>query len=305
MDPHPLSAGDLVAFVAAFEAGTVHGAADALGLTPSAVTKRVQSLERRTGAVLFDRGRLGLRPTAAAQRLYEPAKEVLAALATARESLADADADGLTLAASHTIGEYLLPAWIAAYRSRDPAVRPRIDVVNSPGVLKAVRERTAALGFVEGADALDGLEAITVQRDEIVAVVARGHRWERRRGVAARELRTEPWLAREAGSGTRAVAAAALAEAGVTLAPMLEVASTESVKRALRTGGFALLSRLAIAADVRAGTLHALPVKGLDLTRELRAVRLPDRHRSPQQSAFWAFLSGLGGDGQPTWAIGA
>ncbi|WP_445151241.1 LysR family transcriptional regulator [Baekduia sp. Peel2402] len=295
MDPHPLSSADLVAFVAAFEAGTVHGAADALGLTPSAVTKRVQSLEKRTGAVLFDRGRLGLTPTASAQRLYPPAKEALAALATARESLVDG-ADGLLLAASHTIGEYLLPAWIAAFRSRDPTIRPRIDVVNSPTVLNAVRTRQAALGFVEGHDSLDGLEAITVQRDEIVAVVARGHRWDRRRTVAARELRNEPWLAREAGSGTRAVAATALAEAGVTLAPMLEVASTESVKRALATGGFALLSRLAIAADVRAGTLHALPVKGLNLARELRAVRLPDRHRPPQQTAFWSFLSGLEGE---------
>lgn len=294
MDPHPFSSGDLAAFAAAFEAGTVHGAADVLGLTPSAVTKRLQSLERRAGATLFDRGRLGLRPTAAAQRLYPPAKEALAALHAAREAVTQGDAaDGLTLAASHTIGEYLLPAWIAAFRGRDATVRPRIDIINSPGVLQAVRERRAALGFVEGRDPLDGLEALTVQRDEIVAVVARGHRWERRRTITARELRSEPWLAREAGSGTRAVAAAALAAAGVTLSPMLEVASTESVKRALKTGGFALLSRLAIAPDVRAGALHALPVRGLDLTRELRAVRLPDRHRPRHQTAFWTFLTDL------------
>ncbi|HET6506051.1 MAG TPA: LysR family transcriptional regulator [Baekduia sp.] len=293
MEPHPLSSGDLVAFVAAFEAGTIHGASDALGLTPSAVTKRVQSLERRTGATLFDRGRLGLRPTASAQRLYPPAKEALAALRAAHESLGDGTADGLVLAASHTIGEYLLPAWIAAFRGRDPEVRPRIDVINSPGVLLAVRERRAAIGFVEGRDPLDGLDVLTVQRDEIVAVVAHGHRWESRRSVAARELHDEPWLAREEGSGTRAVAAAALAAAGVTLSPMLEVASTESVKRALRTGGFALLSRLAIAADVRAGTLHALPVRGLDLARELRAVRLRDRHRPRHQTAFWSFLASL------------
>lgn len=293
MEPHPLSSTDLVAFVAAFEATTIHGAADALGLTPSAVTKRVQSLERRTGATLFDRGRLGLRPTAAAQRLYPPAKEALAAIQAAHESLGDGSADGLVLSASHTIGEYLLPAWIAAFRGRDPDVRPRIDVVNSPGVLLAVRERRAAIGFVEGRDPLDGLDVLTVQRDEIVAVVARGHRWDARRSVAARELRDEPWLAREEGSGTRAVAAAALAAAGVTLSPMLEVASTESVKRALRTGGFALLSHLAVAADVRAGTLHALPVRGLDLARELRAVRLRDRHRPRHQTAFWSFLTGL------------
>ena len=59
----PLSSAELAAFVSAVEAGSVHGAADALGLTASAVTKRLQSLERRTGVVLFDRGRHGLRST--------------------------------------------------------------------------------------------------------------------------------------------------------------------------------------------------------------------------------------------------
>ena len=294
METDPLSSADLVAFVAAFEASSIHGAADALGLTASAVTKRVQSLERRTHATLFDRGRHGLRPTAAGQLLYPPAKEALAALQAARDSVAPTRAHGaLALAASHTIGEYLLPGWIAAFRTVDPLVRARIDVVNSPGVLQAVHERRAAIGFVEGRDALDGLDAVTVQRDEIVAVVARGHRWERRRAITAKELLTEPWLAREAGSGTRAVAAAALADVGVELTPMLEVASTESVKRALRTGGFALLSQLAVAAETRAKTLHQMPVKDLDLARELRAVRLANAPAPRHVAAFWAWLGDL------------
>ena len=295
MEADPLSSADLVAFVAAFEASSIHGAADVLGLTASAVTKRVQSLERRTGATLFERGRHGLRPTAAGQLLYPPAKEALAALRAARDSVAAGPAQpALALAASHTIGEYLLPGWIAAFRAVDPQVRARIDVVNSPGVLQAVRERRTAIGFVEGRDPLDGLDAITVQHDEIVAVVARGHRWERRRAISAKELLTEPWLAREAGSGTRAVAAAALADVGVELTPMLEVASTESVKRALRTGGFALLSRLAVAAETRAKTLHQMPVKDLDLTRELRAVRLSNGAPPRHVGAFWAWLDDLG-----------
>ena len=66
----PLSSTDLIAFVAAMEAGSVHGAADALGLTASAVSKRLASLERRAGVILFDRGRHGLRSTIAARALY-------------------------------------------------------------------------------------------------------------------------------------------------------------------------------------------------------------------------------------------
>lgn len=54
---------------------------------------------------------------------------------------------------------------------------------------------------------------------------------------------------------------------------MREVASTESVKRALATRGFAPLSHLAVAAETQRGTLHAIPVRDVDLTRELRAVR--------------------------------
>jgi DNA-binding transcriptional LysR family regulator len=294
VDTNPLSSADLAAFVAAFEAASIHGAATALGLTPSAVTKRVQSLERRTAATLFDRGARGLTATADAQVMYPLAKEALALLRDAEDSVVGAAARArrpLLLAASHTIGEFLLAGWIAAFRAARPTVRAQIDIINSPGVLKAVRERRASIGFVEGRDALDGLEVITVMRDQIVVVVSSTHRWARRRVIAARELRQEPWLAREAGSGSRAVAQAALEAAGVPLTPVLEVASTESVKRALSAGGFALLSRLGVTAEVESGALHTIAVKDVDLGRELRAVRDPRARASADARALWAWLS--------------
>ncbi|MGH2946665.1 MAG: LysR family transcriptional regulator, partial [Solirubrobacteraceae bacterium] len=73
-ESEPLSGRDLLAFVLAVETGSVHGAADALGLTQSAVTKRIQALERRTGATLLRRGRLGAATTEAGRALYPEAK---------------------------------------------------------------------------------------------------------------------------------------------------------------------------------------------------------------------------------------
>ncbi len=292
-DPEPLVAAHLAAFVAAVDAASVHGAADALGLTASAVTKRVQALETRTGATLFERGRFGLRTTPAGQALYPEAVAALAALRRA-ESVLEAHerraATFLTLAASHTIGEFLLPAWLTEFQREHAHVRARVDVINSPAVLAAVRDGRADIGFVEGLDALDDVEAMVVARDEIVAVVAGTHRWARRRKLRARDLAGEPYLTREAGSGTRAVAAAALTGAGLTIVPALEVASTQSVKRALASGGFSLLSALAVADEVAAGTLRALPVGDLALTRELTAVRTrASRHRG-DADRFWAWL---------------
>jgi DNA-binding transcriptional LysR family regulator len=291
-DATPLSGSDLAAFAVAMEVGSVHGAADALALTPSAVTKRIQSLERRLGVQLFDRGRFGLRPTGAARLLYPDAKQALLALRRAETAVSEHRAQAaavLSLAASHTIGEFLVPGWLAAFRAAQPALRAQVDIVNSTGVLAALRDRVADVGFVEGLDPLDGLEALTVLRDEIVVVVAAGHRWARRRSIAARELAAEPYLTREAGSGTRAVAAAALAAAGVRLTPALEFASFQSLKRAVAAGGFTLLSRLVVDAEVAAGTVRAVPLRDGGVHRELRAVRLPGRAPAAA-AAFWRWL---------------
>lgn len=272
---NPLPGPDLAAFVAAVETSSVHAAADALDLTQSAVTKRLHSLERRVGVKLLERGRFGARPTVPGRLLYPEAKQALAALHRAEMIVAehrDLAAQALALAASHTIGEYLLPGWLAAFRADQPRLRAQVDIINSPGVLHAVREGDASIGFVEGVDSLDGFEAITIHRDEIVVVVAADHPWRRRRSISAAHLRGEPYFTREAASGTRAVATAALARAGIEISPALETASTQGIKRALGSGGFALLSRLAVATEEEAGTLRTLPVRDVDLSRELRAV---------------------------------
>jgi DNA-binding transcriptional LysR family regulator len=147
--PDPLSGRELAAFVAAVDARTLYAAADALALTQSAVTKRIAALERRVGQPLLERGRSGVRPTAAGRALYPEARAALAALDRARRSVADADAtSALQVAASHTVAGYLLPGWLAGFRAERGTLRIAVEVVNSPGVLAAVRGGRAELGFV-------------------------------------------------------------------------------------------------------------------------------------------------------------
>jgi len=292
MEHEPLSGRDLLAFVTAVETASVHGAGDALGLTQSAVSKRIQALERRTGATLLQRGRLGVRPTQAGRALYPDAKHALVALEQAARAVG-ADSTGLRLAASHTIGEFLLPGWLAAFRAGEP-LPIQMDVVNSPGVIDEVRDGRAEIGFVEGVASLAGFDVQALMHDELVVVVGSEHPWARRSSVDRRRLTREPYLTRERDSGTRAVAAAALARHGVTLEPALETPSIQGLKRAVLSGGFTVLSRLAVQAETEAGSLRALPVRGIDMGRELRAIRrqaepLPDPARR-----LWSWLHALG-----------
>ncbi len=291
-DADPLPGSELAAFTAAVESGSVQGAADALQLTQSAATKRIQSLERRLGDQLLERGRFGVRPTALGRTAYPLAKralEALADIAQAVELSGTKAAKPLRLSASLTIGEFLLPSWLARFRSQRPDVHPQLDVVNSSAVMAALRERTAEIGFVEGLDPLDEWESMTVGGDELVVVVAADHRWARRRAVRAAELLAEPYLTRERHSGTRAVADTALARAGIALTPDLEAASLQSLKRAIRDGGFTLISRLTIEAEQQAGALTALPVRGVDLDRDLQAIRRRAKPIEPAGS-FWNWM---------------
>lgn len=293
-DADPLPGSELAAFAAAVESGSVQGAADALQLTQSAATKRIQSLERRIGGELLERGRLGVRPTQLGRTVYPHARRALHTLAEVAEAAELAGVDSvreLRLSASLTIAEFLLPSWLAAFRARRADIHPQLEVVNSTAVLAALRARRADIGFVEGLDPLTGWEAMTIARDHLLVVVAAGHRWARRRSVTPRDLLSEPYLTREQSSGTRAVADAALAQAGIALAPALQAGSLQSLKRAIGDGGFTLISELTIGAEQRAGTLVGLPVRGVDLERELMAIR---RRRPPggeAARAFWAWLA--------------
>lgn len=271
----------------------MHGAADALALTQSAVSKRVQALERRLGLVLVERGRFGVRPTEAGKTLYAPAKRALHELAEAERAVIahrEAYLPSLRLAASHTVGDFLLPGWLAEFAQVSKSVRTQVEIANSPHVVEAVHEGETEIGFVEHDDPIEGLQELVLHHDELIVVVARDHRWAGRASIDVDDLKDEAFLTREAGSGTRSVALARLARHGVELEPTLETASTQSLKRAVLSGGFTLLSNLTIKAEQQLSTLHALSVEGVELRRSLRAIRQPS-DRQDEAGRFWAWLN--------------
>src|SRR5262249_39000658 len=147
----PLSGRDLAAFVTAVESGTVQGAADALTLTQSAATKRLQALERRVGQGLLDRDASGGRPTPAGTGLYPLAREAPLALERVETAMTSPSAaPPLRIHASRTIGETLLPHWLASFRATGTHCRASVAITNSEEVVHAVRDGVAEIGFVEG-----------------------------------------------------------------------------------------------------------------------------------------------------------
>ncbi|MCV7315415.1 LysR family transcriptional regulator [Mycolicibacillus parakoreensis] len=285
---------ELAAFAVLLEVartGSLSAAGRELGLTQQAVSARLTSLESQTGVQLVVRTARGSTLTAAgavvaewADRLLDVAHHVDAGLASLRTE----SRQRVTVAASLTIAEHLMPRWLVSLRAaatrRGTAV-PQVvlTATNSDHVIAAVRDATADLGFIERPGVPAGLRSRVVACDDLVVIVPPEHRWTRRAaGVSAAELARTPLVTREPGSGTRDSLTVALrAELGAARPPadpVLELSSATAVRGAVLAGaGPAVMSRLAVAEDLAVGRLRAVAVAGLDLRRELRAIWLGGR----------------------------
>lgn len=263
--------------LAVVEGGSLGRAAALHGISQPAVSARVQSMERLVGFPLLTRGARGSRLTPAGALLVDWARTVLQAAEVLDAGIGSLRADRagrLRVAASLTVAEHLLPGWLVRLAASHPATAVSLDASNSAQVAAAVLAGHADLGFVEGPDLPDGLQEQVVATDRLVVVVPRSHPWARRRKpIDAGELAATRLVHREPTSGTRTSLELALATFAPLAAPLLELSTSSGVRSAVAAGaGPAVLSDLAVRDDVAAGRLVQVPVRGIDLSRQLRAV---------------------------------
>jgi DNA-binding transcriptional LysR family regulator len=281
--------------------GSLGLAAAEHGISQPAASARIRRLERQLGVTLIERSPRGSRLTADGGLVAEWAQaavEAAAALDAGVTSLRARSDAVLRVAASMTVAEYLLPGWLTALRARDPGTVVALTAGNSAHVASAVLDSSADLGFVESPRLPPGLASCQVGTDVLTVVVPPGHRWARRRsGITAAELTATPLVAREPGSGTRRYLEEALqAQAGPgQVPPVAELSSTTAIKSAVAAGiGPAVLSELAVAAELAAGTLYAVRVTDLDLSRRLLAVWAEGRQLIGPAADLRAIASGPG-----------
>jgi DNA-binding transcriptional LysR family regulator len=259
--------------------GSLGLAAAEHGISQPAASTRIRRLERQLGVPLIERSPRGSHLTPDGELVAgwaQAAVDAAAAMDAGVTSLRAHSDAVLRVAASMTVAEYLLPGWLTVLRARDPQTAVALTAGNSAEVAAAVLDGRADLGFVEGPDQPPGLASHQVSADRLTVVVAPGHRWDRRRsGITAAELAATPLVAREPGSGTRRYFEQALSARGDRdrVPPVAELSSTTAIKSAVAAGiGPAVLSSLAVAPELAAGTLRAVKVADLDLSRRLLAV---------------------------------
>lgn len=287
----------LAIFHAVAEEESISRGAVRLCVSQPAVSKQVRELEAALGLTLFDRLPRGVKLTDAGQVLAGHARRLFAEEADAERAVAELKGlsqGSLRVGASLTIGVYLLPEILGAYRKRHPHIELQLEIANTQMIQQKLRENALDAALTEGfmeTDFSSELDAEVFRHDELIAVVPPGHRLLKEKTVTAAHFCAEPFLMREAGSGTREVVERALAQQNITVQPVMSLGSTEAIKRAVVAGlGVAIISRLALGTELSVGSLQALEIADLSIKRPLHIVRLRGKSESHATRAFFVLL---------------
>jgi len=240
-------------------------AAEALHMTQPAVTFQIRQLEEHFNTRLFDRTHNRISLTDAGSKVYEYADrifELYGEMENAVREMTGEISGALTIGASTTIAEYMLPTLLGDFKKKYPEVTIHLKVSNSEGIVSMVENNAIDLGVVESPVGNKNLVVETCKRDQLVAIVPPGHPLQDAGAIKLSELLEFPFICREEGSGTREVIndyLNHLADCSSVLKITMELGSPEAVKGAVEAGmGVSVVSRATIQKELRLGTLVEL-----------------------------------------------
>lgn len=265
-------------------------AGDEVHLSQPSVSVRMRQLERDLGSKLFEQPGKKVALTEAGQLLIPFATRVIAAMDDARHAIDEMqglERGSLRIGASTTPGMYLIPRTIAQFKQCYPKIDVHLAVKDTRQIEEGVIRNEFDFGFVGGHLAGDEVEVLPWMTDHLVLVVPSNHILVRKKSVKVADLCKERFIVREPGSATRAAVVTHLQKSDLKVETVMEMENPESVKRAVQSGlGLAFISRFAVETELKAKSLVAVRVNGLDINRELKIVRRKDKHLGRAAQTF-------------------
>ena len=247
-------------------------AAEALHMTQPAVSQYIQTLERTIGARLLERSNKYVRLTKAGEIVCHHAQEMIR-LNTRMQHLVDElmnTAQGnLSIGASYTYGEYVLPHVIGKMRIQYPLIQPSITIGNTQEIERLILRNQLDVGIIEGEFQHDHLYIEPFADDEMVIVAPQNHRLAGKPQVNFSELQEDIWILREEGSGTREAAEKMFAQFQFSPSSTMDFGSTQIIKESVEAGlGISLLSQWVIQKELTLGALKVLDIRNLPVIRK-------------------------------------
>lgn len=285
-------------FLVAAETLNFTQAAQLLHMTQPSVSQHIQYLERHFDMELFIRNGRNLELTDAAMALLPLAREAVTLSIRTDEtmnSLKGSIYGHLIVCCSTTPGKYILPNLLARFHRKYPQVRVTCQVSAQAEALRSVAEGDAhfalfSMGHTHYAD----IETFSFLCDPIVLIAPLDHTWAQQGEIDPGDLMDGDFIMREPTSGTFHAVSDALASHDVSindLRILITLGNAEAIALAVQEGiGVGFVSEMVVERLCK-GTVAQIPIRGMEICREIYVGHNSRRPATNAQTAFWNFLT--------------
>jgi len=269
-------------------------AAEALHLTPPAVTMQVKELESHVGLPLFERQGKQVSLTTAGEYFLVYAKRLIGTLKDAEDAMARFKSlqTGVLSIGLVSTAKYFVPHLLARFHEEHPGVDVQLQVSANREQLVAMLHANEVDLAVMGRPPKElATRTESFAAHPLVFICAPGHPLAHLERPPVEALAPYPFLVREQDSGTRHAMDGFFREHRVEPRIAMEMTSNETIKQAVMAGiGIGFVSLHTIGLEVRSGMLHIVQVAGTPVMRTWNVVHLLSKVLSPAAEAFRYFI---------------
>lgn len=269
-------------FIAVAKTQNISMAAENLHLTQSACSMAINNLENQLNGALFDRHGKGLTLNDRGRILLPKAMNLMAQAEELEALMIEKNSrcltGKLTVGASSTLGNYILPAIIGQFMQVQPNMEIALRVGNTEQIIQQLLQFDIDLGLIEGRCDHSKINKTFWRKDQLIIIAHPNHPLANKRKINITDLQNARWILREIGSGTREKFAE-ITEGRIK--PFLELGHTEAIKQAVIANvGISCLSKMTVTKELKHKEIIELKTPFLKLTRDFYLLTHQDKYET-------------------------
>jgi DNA-binding transcriptional LysR family regulator len=269
-------------------------AAQVNGVTQSAVSQQISSLERLFKSLLIERSKKRFRLTSEGQVLYDYSKQIIQtyeSLHSQLQELKDIISGTIRVATIYSIGLHDLPPYVKKFMKSYPTVNVHVEYRRANQVYEDVFSNVVDLGLVAYPQKDSKLEILPLRKEPLVVICHPQHPFAKQKSVKLKSLSEQKVIGFEPDIPTRKALDKILRQHGVEIKHIMEFDNVETVKRAVEIdAGISIVPIGTVTQEIAKNTLAAVEIEDGEFYRPLAAIYKKNKVLSPAMKQFLATL---------------
>lgn len=238
-------------------------ASQILNLSQPTVSFHIKNLETYFNSTLIKRSPKHFQITQTGEMVYDRARQILGLIEKTKGEVNEFQHQlrgTLSIGASYTVGEYILPALLKKFDHKYTSVDLKVTIGNTEQINSGVQLHDLDVGLVEGKVHHKGLVSTPFLEDEMVVIVPADHPIRKSPHITFQELQDQVWIMREEGSGTRSLMESMIAAYNIRPKKTIMIGSNHGVVQCVKESlGLSFLSKTVVKHTGAEGLIMNLP----------------------------------------------